>query len=842
VKALVALLLFCSPGFAQAPAESRPESAPASLPTASPAPPPAPAPPALRPPEAAFGFACGADHKFIGWDAIVSYFLELDRASDKLVVHDLGKSTLGRPFLAAFVSSPENLARLAEIRAYNRRVALGEADPAEIRSGRFPATVLVTAGIHATEFTGTQAAPELAWRLVSGTGPDAERLLRECLLVLVPSFNPDGLEIVKAWYEKTLGTPFEGTWPPELYHHYVGHDNNRDAYMLTQVESQLVNRLLYHEVHPQIYVDQHHMGNSDARMFIGEMYEPLNPSLDPLTVMNVQLVGSYMRSKMTADGKRGLLHRANWNGFWQGGFFTNAWWHHIPAILTETASMRLASPIFQRPSDLDGAYFRGVGKNGNAKEWNHPWPWAGGWWRPRDGVEYDIAAVLAAMDAAVSFRAKLAEDRWHAARRGIAEGAHAPVAWLVSPAQHDENAPRRLAAKLLDQGATVLEATKPFEANGKSHPAGTFILPAAQPFRSVVRDFVEAQVYPERNTGPDGTPEPPFDWTGWTPAMQMGVAVERVVSWPGADVTKSDGVRTLTAAPAEVATDNPAALASWRAAGRRLTAAFAAESRPESRPVVALPGAANGNARPSRRVGVYQPWTASMDEGWIRWILARFELPYRTLHDADVRAGGLRGRYDTILLPSTGARSLREGHAAGSMPPEHCGGLGAEGAAALAAFVREGGRLVCLDASCDYALELFTPKELPVEEITGKLDAKKFSCPGSLLAVDLAARTPLNSQMLVGLPAQLVVPFQRSRAFAIAADGPAAKSVDVVARYADRDVCRSGWIFGPEHLAGKAMAVVATVDAGQVVLFGAPVQFRAQSEASFPLLFNALYR
>ena len=208
------------------------------------------------------------------------------------------------------------------------------------------------------------------------------------------------------------------------------------------------------------------------------------------------------------------------------------------------------------------------------------------------------------------------------------------------------------------------------------------------------------------------------------------------------------------------------------------------ESRPESMPAVALPG--NGRPRPARRVGLYQPWTASMDEGWIRWILRQYELPHRTLHDADVRAGALRSRFDTILLPSIGARTLREGHAAGSMPPEYCGGLGAEGEAALAAFVREGGRLVCLDASCDYALRMFPPRELPVEEVTSKLDAKKFSCPGSLLAVDLAARTPQSSPLLIGLPQRLVVPFQKSRAFTITAE-----RARPAGRRAARALCRA---------------------------------------------------
>jgi glutamine amidotransferase-like uncharacterized protein len=231
-----------------------------------------------------------------------------------------------------------------------------------------------------------------------------------------------------------------------------------------------------------------------------------------------------------------------------------------------------------------------------------------------------------------------------------------------------------------------------------------------------------------------------------------------------------------------------------------------------------------------------------MDEGWIRWILEDFALPYKTLHDADVRAGSLRARYDTIVLPSIGAHGIREGNAQGSMPPDLCGGLGAEGEAALASFVREGGRLVCLDAACEYALGMFPARDLPVEDATAKLDAKKFSCPGSLLGVDLAPlRTALNAPMIVGLPAQLVVPFQKSRAFTI---GENAKpgTVDVIARYSEKDVCRSGWILGPDLIQGKPMAVIASVGEGQVVLFGAPIEFRAQSEACFPMFFNALYR
>ncbi|HYC76744.1 MAG TPA: M14 family zinc carboxypeptidase [Planctomycetota bacterium] len=790
---VAALLVAAAAAAAQ---ESRPEAGAAS----APAPTSRPASPDLPTPEAWFGRRPGADRFLASWDSVRGYFAAVDRASDRVEVEECGRSVDGAPMIVAYVSAPKNLARRAEIVAYNRRVARGEASAEEIRGGGFPATVLLTAGVHATEFTGTQAAPELLWLLASGAAPDAERLLDGVLFALVPCANPDGLEIVRSWYERTLDGPWEGTWPPVLYHRYCGHDNNRDAYMLTQPESRALNRLLYHALHPQLYVDQHHMGASDARMFIGETYSPLNPSVDPLTATNVQLVGAYMRAAMTAEGKRGLLHRANWSGFWQGGFFTNAWWHHIPAILTETATMRLATPLFQRPEDLDGSYFRGVGKDGNRKDWNHPWPWTGGWWRARDGVEYDLSAALHSLDAAAVFRAKLALDRRAAALRSIAEGAAGPTtAWLLTAPEVDAGAADRLARLLALGGADVGRTTAPLEVRGRTVPAGAWVVPAAQPFRGFARDLLEPQEYPDRR-GPDGLPETPFDRTGWTLAMQTGVRVDALRgASPAFEPLRLDDADTL----------RPPAPTAWRP--------------PE--------GAA-------RRVGLYRPWTTSMDEGWTRWILERHGAPYVPLFDDDVRAGGLGARVDVVLLCSIAARELRDGHAPGAMPPEYCGGLGDAGAAALVAFVREGGRLVCLDDACEYALEIFGREALPIVDVTATLSPRDFWCPGALLAVNVRAGHPETGR----LPPELVVPFGDSPAFDVAADASSADGVRTLATYATTRLLRSGRMAGEARIAGKAAAVACTVGAGSVTLIGPPVQFRAQSEASFPLLLDALYR
>ncbi len=158
----------------------------------------------------------------------------------------LGKTTMDKPFVMATISAPENLARLEEYKAIQEQLAdprkLGPGAARDRRAAELIAKgktiVLITCGIHSTEVGSSLSSMLIAHRLASSNEPEIQNILENTIILLVPSLNPDGVDIVKNWYDKTLGTPYEGTDPPELYHKYVGHDNNRDWYAFTQVETQ----------------------------------------------------------------------------------------------------------------------------------------------------------------------------------------------------------------------------------------------------------------------------------------------------------------------------------------------------------------------------------------------------------------------------------------------------------------------------------------------------------------------------------------------------------------------------------------------------------------------------
>ncbi len=350
-------------------------------------------------PEQFFGFRLGSDYKLASWEKVVAYFHELDQASDKLQVVELGKSTMGHPFIMAIISSPANMARLEELKANSRRIAQARGlseDQAQRLAREGVVVVLITCSIHATEVGATQASPELAYNLITQDTPETRQILDNVVFLLVPSFNPDGLVLVKDWYDKYLQTPYEGSGMPWLYHKYTGHDNNRDAFMLTQVESQLVTRVMYQEWFPQVYLDMHQMGSSGPRMFVPPYQEPLNPNPDPLVTWENSLLGEHMALDLQAKGYRGVATRVYFTAWWQGAFLHTAWWHNTVGLLTELASCRIASPIFLEKKDLKGG---GLGFDEYRVATNFPDPWPGGWWRLRDIVDYDLAAAYSLLQA-----------------------------------------------------------------------------------------------------------------------------------------------------------------------------------------------------------------------------------------------------------------------------------------------------------------------------------------------------------------------------------------------------------------------------------------------------------
>jgi hypothetical protein len=810
------------------------------------------------------GFPIGADFKLVGWDSIGSYLSQLAATSPAARIDTLGRTTQGRPFLAFTVSTPENIARLGTIRANQAKLA----DPRGLSDDELesllesqPAVVVITHNIHSTEIASSQGVMELAYSLA--TERDMQTALQNVVAILLPSVNPDGQQMVTEWYARTLGTPYEGTGMPWLYHPYVGHDNNRDFFMLTQVESRMVNDLLYQEWFPEIVYDIHQMGNRGARLFIPPFDDPVNPNLDPLIVRMISLAGLQMSTDLEAAGKSGVVNSQRFDLWWHGGLRTVPARHNMIGILSESASARLASPIFQEPEEFE---------NETRPTIAYPDPWSGGWWRIRDIIDYQQIACRSLIAHAARQRRQLIHNYVEVGRRAIEAGrSEPPFAYIVPRQQRDVGAAVAMLRLLQRGGVEVHRAQGPFAAAGVDYQAGDWVVLMAQPYRAHAKDLLERQKYPDLRVYPGGPPDAPYDVAGWTLPLQMGVEAVEVASpfeaeleLETAAVHPPSGSVTGTGSAYIVANaTNAANLAIHRtlAAGGAvtlLTEALAAGDRtwpagsavlsgPEVRDLLseladsqglsasALSGRVTGTHLGDLRVGLYQPWTASMDEGWARWVFDSWELPYETLHDAEIRAGALRQRYSAIILPDLSPRSIVEGRQPGSVPPEYAGGLGDTGVQALREFVRSGGTLICLDASTDFAIEQFG---LAVEDILPpsgeQRSGRAFYAPGSIMSVSIDPSHPLG----YGMPERTAIYYSNSPLFSVADD---ADGVTVVATYPDEGQLLSGYAINPDFLAGKAALVESSYGDGNVILFGFRPHYRGQSHETFKVLFNAVY-
>jgi hypothetical protein len=711
--------------------------------------------------------------------------------------------------------------------------------------------------------------------------------------LLVPSFNPDGQIIVSDWNKRVRNS--ENVWSPIpwLYHPYVGHDNNRDAFMMTQVESRYVNKLLFQDWFPQIYLDQHQQGNSGMRVFVPPFRNPINPNVDPVIWSEIGLMGFAMFSALHEAGFTGAAYDQSYTAWWQGGFLRGAWFHNMVGLLTEVASANLASPVFQRRAELgkppDDSPDRADWEKARLRNPrapmpaprdvmprnNYPRPWLGGKWSPRNIIDYELTLSYGLLEAAANNRVRLITNQIRMGQRAIEEGKKgSPVAYLFPERQHDRGAAARLLEALHYTGIEIYRAKSEFKAGGEQYPAGTYVIPMAQPFRAYAKDLLEAQQHPDPGDLPTGAmSEQPYDVTAWTLPLQMGVKAVPVKAALEVDLAKLDAIPAPEAKFTRRGDGKlgylirPEPNAKTTATNRLLRAGAAVEwlTRDVDSAAGAYPagtilasgidaarlesltgGLALEIEEPSApldaprirlrepRVAIYQPWTASMDEGWTRWLLRQYEFRATPLHDADLRAGKLRDQWDAIILPGDrGNTSIVEGHASTAVPAEYRGGIGEQGRQALRDFVSEGGTLIAMGDSTEFALLSF---ELPLRNALKDLKRGEFSCPGSLLRILVDNRHPIA----YGMPTEGTASFSDDAAFEAAPEF-SYTSLKVIARYPADNPLQSGWLRGPEHLQNRIAAAEVLYKKGRVVLIGFRPQFRAQPDNTFKLLFNAIH-
>ena len=759
-------------------------------------------------PKDVLGFTPGDDRKLASWAQVVDYFQKLDQASDRVKFEEIGKTTLGAPFVYATISSPDNLKNLEKYKAINAKLA----DPRLIKSNQKLADelikqgktiVLITCGVHSNEVGSYLSSMLIADKLANAKDSETLKILDNTIILLVPSLNPDGVDIIKNWYDKTLGTPFEGTEPPELYNKYVGHDDNRDWYAFTQVETQLTVDKIHNVWHPQIVNDIHQQGAFGARLFLPPYLAPVEPNVPKELVEGFTELGNYIAKDLRGKGFEGITTDSTYDAWTPARAYSH--YHGGVRILSETASAKLATPITVKFEDLRG----GLGYDAKKETPNFAPVWKGGEWHLRDITNYMTTAAFSIMKHASDNR-----EKWLTRFYVIGKEAVRPrkdgelFAYILDSDKYNQD--WFLDNALTDAGVEILRAKK-FTLNGKTYDEWTPIIRMDQPYAAFARAVIEQQIYPNL-LDDKGQPIPPYDVTSHSLTLLTGAKVVKITR--PFNLPKEPKPETLSPVLSNI--DD-----------------FMAETQKKS---------------PAAKILLYKSYNPSMDEGWTRWIFEDrlmsgtfvskefqkgkydYALNYRSVFNDEIRTGNLSD-IKTIIFPDQSPNQMLNGFAKGAMPDEYTGGIGADGVANLKKFVEAGGTLVFLNRASDFAIEQFN---LPVKDVTRSLPRKDFYIPGSILRTELDTTNPIAK----GMPAQSIAWFEDSPAFEIT-DLTNAK---IIASYPKdpKDILLSGWALGAEKIAGKAALVEFTVGKGKIILFGFRPQYRGQSLATFPLLFNAI--
>ena len=831
-------------------------------------------------PEEFFGFTMGSDRHLANWHRIVEYFWELDK-SPKVRVSELGKSTEGNPFLLVIITSASNMSRLEELRDISLKLShpdhVSEEDAEQmIKDGK--AVVAMSMSIHASEVGGTQMAPELAYELI--TIKENEEILDNTILLMFPCFNPDGQLMVTDFYEKYLDTEYEGCSPPWLYHKYTGHDNNRDAINNQMVESQMVSRTMYIDWFPQAYIDFHHMGSYGARFYIAPFANPVDDEVNPLIWTEQELYGGLTHVLLEKDHKYGVESAATYPGEFMPTFNYVPCWHNICGMLTESASAKLATPIYIHYHQLKGSR---RGRPEYRAQMGFPHPWNGGWWRLRDIVEQQKVAAYGTLRVASKFHELVLRNMYSKAVDALRKGCEEdPYAFVIKPEQHDELVGYKLMKVLMDVGVEVSRSQREFVAEGVAYPRGTYVIFASQHCRPYIISLLRRTFYHlgAFSKYPDGTPVVPYDLSTYTIAEFMGVRVREVAKPFDGSFEKLTSIRYPRGGVEENAPNG------WLLDGR-LNDGFLAINRLLRKGVKVhrileeiktesgvfgvgsffiphveeltedldklskrchvkfekAPEQVKSIPVKMQRIGVYQRYYGgNTDEGWTRWLLEQYRFRYRTIMDKDIQRGRLANRFDIIILPSDPEEILmgenleeyyeKRGGTLPKYPPEYKSGLGEQGVEKLKEFVNAGGKLIAFGESCNFAINKLG---LPVTNVLKDVKNTDFICPGSTLHVKVHRAHPLTW----GVQDDLMIIFRSHPAFEVK---PRVNNEEykVVLSYPEKRLMESGWLTGEQYLSYKAALVDAKLGEGRVILYGFQPQMRAQTDATFKLLFNAL--
>ncbi|MGC4105977.1 MAG: M14 family zinc carboxypeptidase [Thermomicrobiales bacterium] len=816
-------------------------------------------------PTAFFGVTPGDDRVLVRWSAMLDYFDHIAAHSDRLAVERIGQSTEGRDLALLIVAAPEVLADLDAHR--DRRAALVDAnlladpDRADGTAAGERAVVLVTSAIHATEVGSVQLCPELAYDLATRNDADTARMLANTITLIVPTLNPDGMDLVHDWYEQTLGTDLEGATQPALYHRYAGHDNNRDWMHHRLAETQVLIERVHKPWRPHMVLDLHQMYENGSRYFIPPYIDPIEPNVDPRLIANGSALGNHIAARMAAQGQTGVATGLLFDAYSP----SRAWSHYHGGvrILAEAASAKIASPIALEPDDL--VVHRGF--DPRLPRVGYPMPRTGGDWRLRDIMDYHREAVLATIDHAARNHEAWLADQW--AVFADAVNRSPDHAWVIPPLEHqlDPAATRDLLG-VLQRGEVVLErlAEPETDASGRLHTRGSWIVKPGQPAFSWANALIPPTSYSVA-TGDNR----PYDVTTHSLAVHLGVDAALVTGWERWATDPAENVSALRLQPLAAprlgggrwltidARSHAAvqlAMEALAAGGRlrRLASAYLADghlldpgtwvvSGIDPAPLIdraAEVGVRVGTTLPIAdglldqripRIGLFlAPTGEATDAGWARLTLETFGVPHVILGLDEIAARRALDETDVLILPHLGKKAWTTLLPDDGPTDTHPSSVEREAfMTALHTALDRGMRVVAIDGSAAFLIDTLG---LPVETPLANHDDATFFSPGAMVRTSITPNHPLGWGMDRFTPTLLTGKHAFRRIDT---------SLPAPASFAPDQAVISGWVQGSDLLAGLDAVVDVPFGHGHVTLMAIRPHYRAQVAVTLNLLVNALF-
>lgn len=831
----------------------------------------------LKSPEEYLGYKVGADYKIADYETISKYFQLLSENSKKITFEIIGKTSQNRDMFMSVISSEENIANINKYKAIVKKLSdprkITDAEAAQLaKDGKI--IVLVTCNIHSTEIASAQMSMEFAYKLVSGTASEkSNKALNDVLFVIMPSINPDGTTMVVNWYNKYLNTEYDGAPMPYLYHIYSGHDNNRDWFMFNLKETQNVVKVAFHDMIPQIWLDEHQMGSTGARLFVVPYKDPINPNVNPLNWRWQSILGGMSALDLQKQNKTGIITQALFEGWWEGPASDCGLWHNQIAMLSEMASVNVASPIF-----IDSAEVRVTPELATYDiRTNYPSPWRGGWWRLRDIVDYELGLTFSLLEAAAMFKEDLLLNYYRMCKETIEAGkVGSPYAYVVPRDQKDPQTTSKM-IDILQMGAVEVHwAEKEFKLGNTIYPANSYVIYTAQPNGKYVKDLFEEQRYPDLRKSRSETPIRPYDVAGWTLPYLMGVKYSvidkpfsldaRIISDANYIVGSVDEVKGNYFVAQSGANINSTLINGlqkqnipvfWNTEkvnefaqgsvfvqvndiSKKVLSELAKELHLKLTTVELGDKAALKELR-KVRVGLYQPYTASMDEGWTRLLLENYKFDFKTMVNKDFKNKKIKDQFDLIIIPDISGEIIKTGKPSGDnarfsrlKPPEYEGGIDKDGLENLKSFIeKDGGYVITLGQACNFAIE---DLGLKVTNVLKTVKPDEFYCPGSLVKINVNNSQPIG----YGFDPEAIAYLSDNIAFSTSVPyGEFDRSV--VTRYPTSNLLKSGFLLGEDYLFRRASIVDVKQKKGHVILFGFKVQNRHQTFGTFKFLFNAIH-